>query len=186
MYIRVVKLWPPKHPANEDSVLRQWTDEGLAFYEEHKNDDPPVELTPGLHWKVIEPEVNLRRRDYITYPQKQLLSSFRHEWIMVLQARPFVPQSSGAPMLEKRHTIEERCRILSVYLRPWVLLKCDDSPNVPHLTELNTVRNWNEELNEMDRKFKLCKKTPHVPKSCSYREALYVVVMGISHVTYSN
>ena len=105
---------------------------------------------------------------------------------MVLQARPFVPQPSGAPMPEKRHTIEERCRILSVYLRPWVLLKCDGSPNVPHLLELNTVRNWNEELNEMDRKFKLCKKTPHVPKRWSYREALYVVVMGIFYVTYSN
>ena len=49
MYSRVVKLWPPKHPANEDSVLTQWTDEGLAYYEAHKNDHPPVELTPGLH-----------------------------------------------------------------------------------------------------------------------------------------
>ena len=58
MYIQVVKLWPPEHPATKDSKLTDWTDEGLAYYEEHKHDDPPVELTPGVHWMVIEPEDN--------------------------------------------------------------------------------------------------------------------------------
>ena len=73
----------------------------LGYYEEHKTDDPPVELTPGVHWKVIEPEQNLRRKDYITYPScGKTAISFRHEWVMVLQARPFVPQPSGAPMPE--------------------------------------------------------------------------------------
>ena len=119
----------PKHPANRDSELTRWTDEGLAYCEAHKDDEPPVELTPGLHWKVIEPEVNLRQRDYITYPNTPDLIEFRHEWIMVLQARPFVPQPSGAPMPEKQHTPEERSRILSLYLRPWVLFKKDKTPD---------------------------------------------------------
>ena len=71
MYIQVEKLWPPKHPANEESVLTQWTDEGLAYYAAHKNDDPPAELTPGLHWKVIEPQENLHRRDYMAHAHGQ-------------------------------------------------------------------------------------------------------------------
>ena len=173
MYIHVVKLWPPEHPANKESMLAQWTEEGLAYYDAHKTDDPPVELAPGVHWKVIEPEGNLRRRDYITYPScGTAFDSFRHEWVMVLQARPFVPQPSGAPMTDKRHTVEERARILSVYLRPWVLSRCDVSIHVPHLTELNTVRHWNETARDAVRK--RCKTTPVLPQRCSYRDACYV------------
>ena len=56
MYVQVMKLWPPEHAANREAALTEWTDEGLAYYEAHKTDDPPAELTPGLHWKVIEPE----------------------------------------------------------------------------------------------------------------------------------
>ena len=71
MYVQVLKLWPPEHPANKEKTLTEWTDEGLAYYEEHKNDDPPAELTPGEHWKVIEPERNLSHKDYITYPERE-------------------------------------------------------------------------------------------------------------------
>ena len=53
MYVQVMKLWPPEHPANKEATLTKWTEEGFAYYEEHKSDDPPVELTPGLHWEVI-------------------------------------------------------------------------------------------------------------------------------------
>ena len=177
MYIRVVKLWPPEHPANKESKLTQWTEEGLAYYDAHKSDDPPVELTPGVHWKVIEPADNLPRNDYITYPSYgTAFNSFRHEWVMVLQARPFVPQPSGAPMPDKRHTVEERARILSVYLRPWVLSRCDISTHVPHLTELNTVRHWNEITRDVVRK--RCKTTPVLLQRCSYREACYVLFHG--------
>ena len=125
MFVKIVKLWPPEHPANKEATLTQWTDEGLTYYEAHKADDPPAELTPGLHWTVIEPEDNVRRKDYITYPSYgSLFESFRHEWVMVFQSRPFVPQPSGAPLPDKRHTVEERARLLSVYLRPWTLLRC--------------------------------------------------------------
>ena len=178
MYVQVVKLWPPEHPANQALLLTQWTDEGLAFYEAHKADDPPAELTPGLHWHVIEPEAQVlaRRRDYITYPSVPgtALDTFRHEWVMMLQARPFVPQPSGAPMPDKRHTPEERARILSLYLRPWVLPRCDVSTHVPHLTELNTVRHWNDITREAVRK--RSKLTPVAPQSCSFREACYVPI----------
>ena len=89
MFVRVVKLWPPEHPANKEVTLTQWTDAGLAYYEEHKSDDPPAELTPGLHWKVIEPRDNIHRKNYITYPSEgTALQYFRHEWVMMLQARP--------------------------------------------------------------------------------------------------
>jgi len=170
MFVHVVKLWPPEHLANKETALTEWTEEGLAYFEAHKADDPPVELTPGLHWKVIEPENNLHRKDYITYPSYgTILDYFRHEWIMVLQARPHVPRPSGAPMPEKRHSVEERARILSVYLRPWVLLRCDVSAHVPYLTQLNTVRLWNQNVRDAVRK--RCKTTPVLPEGCSYRDA---------------
>ena len=172
MYIRIVKLWPPKHPANQDPVLTEWTDEGLAYYEAHKDDEPSVELTPGVHWKVIEPEVNLPYRDYITYPDYPELKSFRHEWIMVLQARPFVPQPSGAPMPEKRHTSEERSRILNLYLRPWVLEIAYKSAHVPLITELNTVHNYSQITQKQGKRH--CKTASVLVKHCSYRQALYV------------
>ena len=149
----------------------------MAYYEAHKDDEPAVELTPGLHWKVIEPEVNLFQRDYITYPNTPDLIEFRHEWIMVLQARPFVPQPSGAPMPEKHHTPEERSRILNLYLRPWVLFKkdktSDASAHVLLLTELNTVHNYSQITQKQGKR--QCKMPSVLMKHCSYRQALYVV-----------
>ena len=127
-----------------------------------------------MHWKVIEPERNIRRCDYLTYPcHNTASSSFRHEWVMVLQARPFVPQPGGAPMPTKSHTVEERTRILSVYLRPWVLSRYDVSTHVPHLTELNTVRQWKEITRAAVRK--RCKTTPVTPQRCN----LYVIYIYI-------
>ena len=132
MFVQIVKLWPPEHLANKEANLTEWTEEGFAYFEAHKSDDPPAELTPGLHWRVIEPAKNLHRQDYITYPAYgTFFEFFRHEWVMVLQARPFVPQPSGAPMPDKRHSVEERARLLSVYLRPWTLLRCDVLAQLP-------------------------------------------------------
>ena len=170
MFVQVVKLWPPEHPANKEVTLTQWTDAGLAYYEEHKSDDPPAELTPGLHWKVIEPRDNIHRKNYITYPSEgTALQYFRHEWVMMLQARPFVPQPSGTPMPDKKHTVEERARLLSVYLRPWVLFRCHASTHVPHLTDLNTVRHWNQIMRDAVRK--RCKTTQVTPQRISYRDS---------------
>jgi len=170
MFVQVVKLWPPAHPANTEAALTQWTDEGFAFYEAHKADDPPAELTPGLHWTVIEPENNLRRKDYVTYPSEgTLLQFFRHEWVMVLQERPHVPEPAGTPMPEKRHTVEERARLLSVYLRPWVLLRCHVTTHVPYLTDLNTVREWGTTMRDSVRK--RAKTTPTLPPRCSWRHS---------------
>jgi hypothetical protein len=174
MFVRIVKLWPPVHAANKEAMLTEWTDAGLEYYEAHKSDDPPAELTPGLHWTVIEPEDNHRRKDYITYPSYgNLLEFFRHEWVMVLQPRPFVPQPSGAPMPSSHHTVEERARLLSVYLRPWILLRCFVSTHVPHLTDLNTVRHWDKVTRDSVRKRR--KTTLASPQRCSYREATYVI-----------
>ena len=170
MFVQVIKLWPPAHPANLDAPLTEWTDEGLAFYEAHKADEDPVELTPGLHWKVVEPSIYSHRRDYITYPSEgTTLEHFRHKWVMQLQQRPFVPQPSGTPMPEKRHTVEERARLLSVYLRPWVLLRCHVSTHVPYLTDLNTKREWNTTMRDSVRKRQ--KTTPVLPPHCSWRHS---------------
>ena len=46
--------------------------------------------------------------------------------------------------------------------------------HVPHLTELNTVRQWNEIIRPAVRK--RCKTKPLLPQRCSYREAYYVLI----------
>ena len=103
---------------------------------------------------------------------------------MVLQARPFVPQPAGTPMPDKHHTSEERARLLSIYLRPWVLWRDDVSTHVPHLTELNTVRQWNTTMRDDARWRKRYKRPLKIPQRCSYREAWKEYVRG--HIVSSH
>ena len=76
-------------------------------------------------------------------------------------------------MPSSHHTVEERARLLSVYLRPWILLRCFVSTHVPHLTDLNTVRHWDKVTRDSVRKRR--KTTLASPQRCSYREATYVI-----------
>ena len=54
--------------------------------------------------------------------------------------------------------------------------RCDASTHVPHLTELNTVRQWDQITRDAVRK--RCKTTPVLPQRCSYREALKTYLRG--------
>ena len=69
----------------------------------------------------------------------RLSGRLRHEWILRRVFRPFVPQPDGTPMPDRAKNQEERAKLYSVYLRPWVLERNDASAAVPHITELNLV-----------------------------------------------
>ena len=53
------------------------------------------------------------------------------------QCQALLPQSEGTPMPTQRFSAEERGRMLSLYLRPWVLHRKYASPHVPHIADLD-------------------------------------------------
>jgi hypothetical protein len=93
---------------------------------------------PGVHYHVIE-ELN-NHPDYVVFPDIPVLRNvFRHAWVLRRSSRPFVPQPDGAPMPDRAKTIEDRSRLFSIYLRPWVLERSHVCKHVPHITCLDVV-----------------------------------------------
>ena len=93
----------------------------------------------GIHY-VVNEQVLQDHHDYIVLPNTTRLSArFRHEWILRRAHRPYVPQPDGTPMPDHARNHEERAKLYSVYLRPWVLEHEDASAAVPHITHLNLV-----------------------------------------------
>jgi hypothetical protein len=64
---------------------------------------------------------------------------FRHQWVLVRNERPMVPSPTKTPLPSKHCDSEEAARLLSVYLRPWVLSHRHASERVLHLSELDRV-----------------------------------------------
>ena len=50
-----------------------------------------------------------------------------------------MPEPSRTPMLRETMDANERGRILSIYLRPWTLLRCQVAVHVPFLADLDVV-----------------------------------------------
>ena len=50
-----------------------------------------------------------------------------------------VPSPENSPMPANAGSQELKCRLFSLYLRPWVLHAAHSSPKVPHLKDLNKV-----------------------------------------------
>ena len=118
MWWRPVRLWPPCHP--QCAGRTEWTDEGFAHYEAHKNDEAPVPLEPGKHY-ILRSMGAIPDDEYYAYPDAPNLQRFRHEWVLKRRERPVTPAPSAAPMPNFKRSKEESARIWSVYLRPWVL-----------------------------------------------------------------
>ena len=98
-----------------------------------------AEAQAGTHF-VINEEALKNHPDYVVLPDTPLLSArFRHEWVLRRAFRPYVPQPDSTPMPDHAKNQEERAKLYSVYLRPWVLERRDASSAVPHITELNLV-----------------------------------------------
>ena len=50
-----------------------------------------------------------------------------------------VPSPTGTPMPDKESVPDNRARLYSVYMRPWVLDKTMATPEVPHITDLDLL-----------------------------------------------
>ena len=75
--------------------------------------------------------------DFIVLPDIPAMQQMRHEWVLRRANRPYVPQPDSTPMPDNAASLEEKAKLFSVYLRPWVLDKEIASSVVPHITDLN-------------------------------------------------
>ena len=116
----------------------QWTESGLDYKmrlaEDRENTLPAAK--PRVHFRVIE---STKDSPYVAYPDAPETQEARHRWVLLRQSIPKVPQPSRTPLLRKTMDAEERGRILSVYLRPWTLLRHQATVHVPFLSDLNVV-----------------------------------------------
>ena len=116
--------------------LTQWTESGLE-YKALLADDKSKSLSapkPGTHYVVCEPT---SADAYIAFPDVPETSNVRHRWVLVRKERPDVPQPTSTPLLKKNMEADERALILSVYFRPWTLLRATASACVPLMTDLD-------------------------------------------------
>ena len=112
--------------------LSKWTDAGHKWFSQTGEKEAAL---PLVHYVVIEPKPG--DDSYVTFPDNKPAKFLRHNFVLLRNLRPMVPQPDGTPMPSPKLEAEQRCRILSVYLRPCVLWNDDWSPHVPHLADLD-------------------------------------------------
>ena len=95
-------------------------------------------VVAGVHYRVKEDLAE--HPDFVVFPDSANLQMFRHLWILRRRFRPHIPQPDGTPMPDREENREERSRLFSVYMRPWVLDRSTASASVPHLADLDLVR----------------------------------------------
>ena len=132
-------LWKREHlkpPSSyRDATPRTtWTAAGRAYWEANKEKKEAPAPKAGEHYVVIPSE---NPKTYISYPDEEETQDLRHNVVMVRRRRPHVPQPTATPLSTTQLAAEERCRIFSVYLRPWVLSRRCATPHVPHLADLD-------------------------------------------------
>jgi len=136
------------------------------------------ESKAGVHYRVNEALKD--HPDYVVFPDIPVLQAvFRHTWVLRRNARPFVPQPAGTPMPERAPKREERSRLFSLYLRPWVLERLHATRQVPHISELDVVappKDMEQEPKRLRLQVKQARAAPPVRKS--YVEAWSQYVRG--------
>ena len=114
----------------------EWTESGLIYKAQMKEDPHLPAPKAGIHYVVSEP---FGSDSHIVFPDLSATKLVRHRFVLVRQTRPYVPQPIKTPLLRKNMDLDERGRILSVYLRPWTLVPDQATPHVPYLLDLDIV-----------------------------------------------
>ena len=96
--------------------------------------------------------MHYRGEDLIILPDDPELATFRHQWVLERNVRPMVPSPSKTPLPSKYHDSEDAARLLSVYLRPWVLSHRHACDHVPHLCQLSAFEESTRYLRKQPRK----------------------------------
>jgi len=167
-WIHEALLQPSAYEAAKEPPRTEWTLEGLQYREKTMHDPGAAAPEPGVHYIVLEPQIGTPSEHagltpYVVFPDDEETYNLRHRFILVRRRPPMVPSPSGTPMPRAKMPEEERCRLLSVYLRPWVLHRKYASPHVPHLVDLD--RPVSRVLNHPRIMQRLRKKTSVIPRS---------------------
>ncbi len=87
---------------------------------------------------VVNPDAETA--ELLFFPAENLgAAELRKHWYMRRRRRPMVPAPSGTPMPDKQADQEGKARLLSVYMRPWVLDSRIATAEVPHIRDLDVV-----------------------------------------------
>ena len=154
-------LKPPS--AYRIDAKTRWTPAGLLYRDILKEDKQAPAPKPGEHYVVID---STNRDWYISYPNNDKTQVLRNIAVMVRCARPHVPEPCNTPLPTSSKSEEERARIFSVYLRPWVLDGAFARPHVPHLSNIDIIvteacaaqEYWRSKKTETNKKMRLRKK----------------------------
>jgi len=85
----------------------------------------------------------LKHPDVVTFEaiaEVQNFETFRHMWMLLRRTRPVIPCPENTPLPSRKCTKEQRAKLLSVYLRPWTLVRQHASVHVPFLKDLRLTR----------------------------------------------
>ena len=136
------KWWSAEPLKSPDEYIKageipktEWTAAGVQHCAKDKGDKTKEAPKAGEHYKVRETKCD----KYVTFPDAPSTAQLRDHYVLVRNKRPLIPAPTSTPMPKSQKTVEERCRILSVYLRPWVLDRSYASEHVPHLVDLHKV-----------------------------------------------
>ena len=136
------KLWeqqllktPAQYTRAKETPRTEWTEAGAKYFAAMLQDPHMPQAKPGVHYRVIESPTSA----YRTFPDEPATSLVRHTYVLVRRSRPCVPEPSGTPPLKRFMSAEDKSRLLSVYLRPWVLHRRHATAHVPHVADLDIV-----------------------------------------------
>jgi hypothetical protein len=127
-------LKPPSAYRSDGKTM--WTQAGLVYKQRIKDDKKAPAPTAGEHYVVVDCIDPTR---YLSFPQNSETEILRHNAVFVRRNRPHVPQPSATPLPTSHLSEEERGRIFSVYLRPWVLRAEDACAHVPLLADVDIL-----------------------------------------------
>ena len=127
MFWEVQRVGSPKQLSKDKEALSVWTGVDVL---------PGTQAEAGKHY-VID-DVGLRdNHDYIVLPNIPAMQQMRHEWVLRRANRPYVLKPDATPMPDNAASLEDKAKLYSVYLRPWVLDRAIARAAVPHITDLN-------------------------------------------------
>ena len=77
---------------------------------------------------------------YLIFPLLEGDMQLREHWYMRRRIRPMVPAPSSTPMPDKQADADEKAKLYSLYLRPWVLDKRWATREVPFIADLDVLQ----------------------------------------------
>ena len=84
-----------------------------------------------------EPNVEKESNVILFFPDIPGDFQLRDKFFLQKRKAPIAPAALNAPLPHKQKTKEQRCKVLSLYFRPWTLDHAEATDDVVHITQLN-------------------------------------------------